>query len=35
LGKPEGKNQLEDVSVEERIILKKSSRSRMGGHGLD
>ena len=35
MGKSEVKNHLEDTGVEGRIILNGSSRSNMGGHGLD
>jgi hypothetical protein len=35
VGRPEGRNHLEDPGVDGRIILNGSSRSGMGGHGLD
>ena len=35
VGKPEGKDNLGDPGVDGRIILKGSSKSRMGWHALD
>jgi hypothetical protein len=35
MGKPEGKNRLEDPGVDGRIVLKWIFRKWDGGHGLD
>jgi len=35
VGKPEGKNHLEDPSVDGRLILRWIFRKWKGGHGLD
>jgi hypothetical protein len=35
MGKPEGRDHLEDPDVDERIILKRFFRKWDGEHGLD